>query len=854
MDNKNLRRRSSLKGIVVQDELKEEPQGDDSKTIDPKPKRRASRVIFSDDDIKSSSSASEMPGMGSRRGSISKAVGFNKQVEKLTFAVGSSEDSSPQVVSMEESKDKVEAKASLASLQGRRPSLTIVRAEQVPITDQSDVGGGGPTKSESTEAIPSTSEESMIPVPGPSTRLTDGEKEIAAENNNEGVRGILKPFDDHEVKLAPPQEGDKDGQAKFVRRLSAVPSIKWCAKAPPVAAPQPSPDQGPSPENLSISSVPPYAYDAQTRSVGGSVSALLLAPGKRQSSRRGSIIYRQRSMRKCLLAAVVGIVALAVLMTVAVFSLMRPAHLREVFVHTPKTKYRGFIKDILGVPLLVFTGVPFAVDPAGSYRFRAPGGDPKLSYVEATSLKSECPQGPFLYDGQVRQSAPAGTEKCLHLNIWVPRGLADKKAVMIFYYGYSFLNGANNYKEMDASYLSVIGDIIVVVPNYRVGVLGFLSDSSDDHGNAGLYDQLAATQWVRDHIHYFGGDPNLITIVGHDAGAASIGLNILLFGINPPKLKWLPRYILHSGSPLAPLRDNTLHANANLMQVAQGANCSADSSFSMECLKSVSVSELIPKDAVNSSAEAFNPTFLSPLLPYFPADLLARSKVQGVQVLIGTVWNEGIQPVETQKAIAKMKGHTLEDFFANDFPRAMRALGFSTLEPAIKGLTNDSKWATSSKAPTIAERIYGDLMFHCPVRYFAEFLGKHTKPRNQVYMFVVNERPSWSVWTGHNETTHYEDLDFLFAAPYTKNSATREDKVLSADIITSWVHFAKTGSPPYVDDEPWPMFSTTNDVAVEVSAGALRLVRDHRRHRCNELRDYILSATKPSSLSSSRNS
>lgn len=45
-------------------------------------------------------------------------------------------------------------------------------------------------------------------------------------------------------------------------------------------------------------------------------------------------------------------------------------------------------------------------------------------------------------------------------------------------------------------------------------------------GNYGLQDQRLALEWVRDHISSFGGDPLQVTIVGHGAGAVSVGLHM----------------------------------------------------------------------------------------------------------------------------------------------------------------------------------------------------------------------------------------------------------------------------------------------------------------------------------------
>ena len=63
--------------------------------------------------------------------------------------------------------------------------------------------------------------------------------------------------------------------------------------------------------------------------------------------------------------------------------------------------------------------------------------------------------------------------------------------------------------------------------NYRVAALGFLAyDDEQIRGNAGLYDQRMALEWVRDNIEYFGGDPQQVTLFGESAGGASVSYHL----------------------------------------------------------------------------------------------------------------------------------------------------------------------------------------------------------------------------------------------------------------------------------------------------------------------------------------
>ena len=65
------------------------------------------------------------------------------------------------------------------------------------------------------------------------------------------------------------------------------------------------------------------------------------------------------------------------------------------------------------------------------------------------------------------------------LDVYVPEGVdkastnTDRKAVMVWFHGGGYILGAG--VGYPAGILAVVGDVIVVTFNYRIGPLGFLS-------------------------------------------------------------------------------------------------------------------------------------------------------------------------------------------------------------------------------------------------------------------------------------------------------------------------------------------------------------------------------------------
>lgn len=163
----------------------------------------------------------------------------------------------------------------------------------------------------------------------------------------------------------------------------------------------------------------------------------------------------------------------------------------------------------------------------------------------------------------------------LHLSLVVKRinfpldsfliQLSANHPVMVYLHGGSLYEGAAAHHP--PNYL-LEKDIVLVVPQYRLGPLGFLSTESDDiPGNAGVMDVVLALEWVQKHIAHFGGSKDSVTLFGQSAGSA-LAASLLYSPTIPPGL--FHRVILQSGTALRTFDENVME---NTKDIARLAGC-----------------------------------------------------------------------------------------------------------------------------------------------------------------------------------------------------------------------------------------------------------------------------------------
>ncbi|MFN3238885.1 MAG: carboxylesterase/lipase family protein [Pseudomonadales bacterium] len=271
------------------------------------------------------------------------------------------------------------------------------------------------------------------------------------------------------------------------------------------------------------------------------------------------------------------IIAIAVLAAV-VWHVMQP----EEPVAAPKVADEGTKRNVTNGEIIgyrensdvaAWLGIPYAENPSGNLRWRAPR--PPQPFVETFAALNPgpyCAQNASMLVGASDDELgkPAGSEGCLTLNIWSPVDAEPGSLpVMFWIHGGGNSIGTGGSDNYNGTNLASRHDVVVVTINYRLGPFGWFShpalhtgDAADDSGNFGTLDIIAALSWVQSNITAFGGDPDNVTIFGESAG----GVNVLTMMASPLAEGLYHKAIVQSGglfvSPLAQAQNYHDDANA----------------------------------------------------------------------------------------------------------------------------------------------------------------------------------------------------------------------------------------------------------------------------------------------------
>ncbi|CAN7939251.1 unnamed protein product, partial [Ixodes hexagonus] len=462
-----------------------------------------------------------------------------------------------------------------------------------------------------------------------------------------------------------------------------------------------------------------------------------------------------------------------------------------------------------GVTLHAFYGIPFAEPPTGANRFALPKRKAafKTAFM-AKELRAECPQLSYILNNK-SINASGWSEDCLHLNLWTPNlshqphtnlshSNRSLRAVVVFLHGGGFQNGANNLKVYDGRHFAALGNVIVVVPNYRLGIFGFLyADGNRAPGNQGLWDQRLALLWVRDNVRAFGGDPDRVTLMGQSAGSVSVGYHVL----SPVTRGLFHRAIMLSGSPFYKVEEKRIagpwRAKKLASQLCGSPLDKVTEANAVDCLRQQSAQKLLREvqQLLGTKPASFVPTFGDRLLPQDPLVMVFDGTTQPVDLLAGIVENEG-------------------SYFLLELYRAMGVNDPFRMSPSqhlviMKQLMEYALWEAppelvesmlvnvreGTSTPDVVRYIsegIGDLAMRCPMLYFSELL---TSFNSSVYCYEFGYHPEKGSfrppWMG---VTHFDEFPFVWGYVFDRPElASFKDREYSERMIRLWSSFVNNG-------------------------------------------------------------
>ncbi|CAG2120694.1 unnamed protein product, partial [Medioppia subpectinata] len=321
---------------------------------------------------------------------------------------------------------------------------------------------------------------------------------------------------------------------------------------------------------------------------------------------------------------------------------------------------------------------------------------------------------------------------------------------------------------------------------------GFLYAGADhEHtvaGNAGFYDQLLALQWVRDNIHLFGGDKDMVTIFGQSAGSWSVSAHVL----SPLSKGLFKRAIMSSGAHMySKRRDivNKTDAVNMAKQLARDLNCDDHGDW-VDCLRMVDAHDL-----VKSMTPLTFPVLGTGILPLSAAEAFEQNVFNSdIDLLAGVSRDEG--PLLAKVSYPDVFGANITmDKFMETLSKLNKV--FHDIPEQNVGNYYANNVNNHGQLSVAFGKLYGDLFMNCPTYVFAKQFAKNSQHDSTYFYMLTFKSKMFAMFNedDSDESIHHGDeLAFVFGHPLMdQQNYTETDYDFSIHVMEMWTNFAKNG-------------------------------------------------------------
>ncbi|KAL1904682.1 hypothetical protein Sste5344_009630 [Sporothrix stenoceras] len=391
--------------------------------------------------------------------------------------------------------------------------------------------------------------------------------------------------------------------------------------------------------------------------------------------------------------------------------------------------------------------------------------------------------------------------------------------------------------------------MIAVSIQYRLGAFGFLASKEvqqKGHLNAGLLDQRAALEWVRQHIGAFGGGAD-VTLAGESAGAGSVLLHAVAgahkVGDPQPRPLFQNIWTASPWIPTQPWFDSpAVERHYADFVVAAGCTSSTDTFACLTTQDTLVLQWASNWVSTNQPTPhgnwAFVPVTDGDLLKGPPSRLLTGG-VHGSNALIGNNADEGVLIVPATIRTESDLRAWLEEYFSEldegdidsiltAYPPSNTALPPTSYES--DGLHPPTANAVSSAATGVQQRaynIYAEASVVCPSYWlstaFSNSTGKKTKTAYHYQYsvpFAAHGADLSAYWgpptpnQGPDLVQAFREMIAAFVATGNPSNPLAVANGLSSNVAADWprwsgpdgshtlVNLNQTGGTPYFVQSP----------------------------------------------------